>query len=102
MGYVRHPIVTEKSFLSAVIDLCKVYGYEYYHTWKSIHSPKGFPDLVMVNPSKKKLVIAELKTDNGKITKFQEDWIQWLKDCGVEAQVWRPKDWDKIVEILSK
>ena len=40
--------ITEKQLESQVKDLAKVFGYIYYHTWRSFHSPAGFPDCVLV------------------------------------------------------
>lgn len=93
--------VTEKQWLQQVVELAKLLGYDYYHTWRSIHSPAGFPDLVLVNPTKRKLLVVELKTGKGKLTPLQEKWIKYFKDCGVEAYVWRPFQWEEIVACLK-
>ena len=54
--------ITEKQFESQVKDLAKMFGWLYYHTWRSFHSPAGFPDCVMVRGNRTSF--AELKTDN--------------------------------------
>ena len=43
---VRH--MTEKALTTEVRRLAKKYDWEYYHTWISINSDPGFPDLVLV------------------------------------------------------
>lgn len=93
--------MTEKQFQQQVMDLAKMYGWEVYHTWKSIHSPAGYPDLCMVKPGR--LLYAELKTETGKITQAQQKWIDLLSASGkCEVYVWRPSGWTEIQEILTK
>ena len=94
--------ITEKAWQGQIEQLCKLLGYDYYHTWRSIHSPAGFPDLVLVNPTKRRLVIAELKTGKTKLTLLQEKWIKYFQDCGVEAYVWRPEQLEEITYLLRR
>ena len=91
---------TEKDFRQQVIDLARILGYKTYFSWTSIHSPRGFPDLVLANPEQKRVIFAELKSDKGKITPQQEEWLGILKDCGQTVYIWRPGDIEAIAEIL--
>lgn len=43
----------------------------------------------------------ELKTLVGRTTKYQDEWLQTLRDGGMEAYVWRPSDWPAIRERLT-
>lgn len=88
----------ESDLREQIRDLCKVFGWKFHFTWLAIHSPKGFPDLVLRRPPR--LIFAELKSDKGQLTPSQEDWITDLKACKQEVYVWRPKDFDTIVDIL--
>ena len=91
--------ITEKAFEGQVKDLAKVFGWRYYHTWRSIHSPAGFPDCVFVRLSR--LVFAELKSNKGKLSLEQEAWLEDLKATEkCEVYLWRPSDIDSIVEVL--
>lgn len=110
-------MITEKQFEAQVKDLAKIYGWLYYHTWRSIHSPVGFPDCVLVRPPR--LIFAELKTEKGKLTPEQGKWLETLERCQVsrgfkalgndiydiqvtpEVYLWRPDDLEKIAEILA-
>ena len=122
------PSLTEKQFESQVRDLAKIFGWVYYHTWQSIHSPAGFPDCVMVRPPR--LIFEELKNEKGKTTPEQDIWLKELEECqtvmvleplvvdkagktatlkmtkGIpiltnpEVYLWRPNDIDKVAEIL--
>ncbi|MCK9569908.1 VRR-NUC domain-containing protein [Candidatus Pacearchaeota archaeon] len=60
---------------------------------------EGFPDLVMLKPSR--MVVAEIKSDKGKLSEAQEEWLNQWELAGAEVYVWRPKDWDKIIEVLA-
>ena len=96
-------MITEKQFEAQVKDLARLLGYKYYHTWRSIHSPAGFPDCVMVRNGT--VIFAELKSDKGKLSQHQEEWIEALNkvssvSLGVQVYVWRPADFDRIVEVL--
>jgi hypothetical protein len=91
--------ITEKQFMAQIKELSAVFGWEYYHPYLSIHSPRGFPDVVLCKPPR--VIIAELKRDKGKLSPHQEKWIALLEKCpGVEAYVWRPAQMDDIVAVL--
>jgi len=89
---------SEKAFERQIKELAHVFHWKYYHTWTSIHSPRGFLDVVMTR--RERLIFAELKSDRGKLTAFQEQWVDALKKTGAEVYVWRPGDFSHIVEIL--
>lgn len=92
--------ITEKQFQQQVIDLARLCGFRVYHTWLSIRSAAGFPDLVLARPPR--LIFAELKSDRGALTPAQHDWLTALRCCaGVEVYVWRPADWEQIVAVLQ-
>ena len=94
-------VITEKQFESQIKDLAKLFGWKYYHTWRSIHSPAGFPDCVLVRG--KRLVIAELKSEKGVVSEKQQDWLDALKQVPcLEVFLWRASDetFDEIVEVL--
>ena len=94
------PAITEKDFRQMVVDLAKLCGWRVYFTWGSLHSPAGFPDLVLCRPSR--LAFIELKSDKGKLTDAQWKWLNDLKACNVEVHVWKPSQWDEIVITLER
>lgn len=81
--------ITEKQFEAQVKQLAKMFGWLYYHTWRSIHSPAGFPDCVFV---RERVVYAELKTDKGQPTPDQYEWLRALAEADQEVYLWRPSD----------
>jgi len=93
--------ITEKQFLSQVDYLAKNTGWLTYHTWNSQHSAGGFPDLCMVRGNR--LIFTELKSEVGKVTPEQINWLCKLgQTIKPEVYLWRPSDWDRIVEKLKE
>lgn len=91
--------ITEKQFESQVKELAKMFGWLYYHTWGSFHSPAGFPDCVLVRGNR--LIFAELKAEKGKVAPAQQEWLDALGNLvNSSVYLWRPADFDTIVEIL--
>lgn len=91
--------ITEKQFTSQLVDLAKTFGWLRHHSFLAIHSPSGFPDEVLVRGDR--LIFAELKSEKGKLTDRQEVWLEALRQVpGIEVFVWRPSDFERIVECL--
>ena len=92
-------IMTEKELQAQVQQLAKLGGWQFYHTWNSIHSAPGFPDNVMAKTSR--LIFAELKTELGKVTAAQQKWLDILATIpGVECYLWRPSEFEEIKKVL--
>jgi hypothetical protein len=91
--------LTEKDFRQQVIDLAHLLGWRCYFTWNSIHSPAGFPDLVMLRRGRQ--VVAELKTSRRLPTAAQQAWLEEFRAAGVETFVWRPEDLEEIASVLG-
>ncbi len=91
---------TERQFAAMVEKYLNLRGWAYYHTWNSRHSAPGFPDYVCVR-GRWAPVYVELKTNRGKLSVAQSEWIERLKQAGQEVYVWRPRDWDQLCEVLK-
>jgi hypothetical protein len=71
-----------------------------YHTLRSDGSAPGFPDLILIRPPR--LVVAELKTDRGRLSKPQRTWLDGFAACHIaEVYLWRPADRPAIERILK-
>lgn len=90
--------ITEKQWQAQVVYLARLFGYRIYHPWLSIRSERGWPDLAIFRPGR--FLLAELKSDTGKLTDAQLRMIADLTAAGVEVYVWRPRDIDRVMEIL--
>lgn len=89
---------SEKEWQWRVRNFAESRGWRCYHTWLSVRSDIGFPDLVLVRGA---VIFAELKTERGKVTAAQQEWLDALRAAGQEAFVWRPRDWPLIQERLA-
>ena len=97
---MKPPIsITESEFERQVKQLAATFSWSYYHTWRSIHSPVGFPDCVLAKPGR--LIFAELKSEVGKVSQKQQEWLDTLRAAGQEVYVWRPSQFDEVVEVLK-
>ena len=91
--------ITEKQWLAQVAEIAGLCRWTTYHGWVSVHSPAGWPDLVLCRPPR--LLFAELKSERGKTTPAQDHWLGLLGQCpGIEVFVWRPSDLDDVVRVL--
>lgn len=91
--------MSEKELQSAVRAMARLYRWADYCTWNSRHSPKGWPDLVLIRPPR--IIFAELKSATGKLTGEQDATLELLRECNLnEVYVWRPADLQNIAEIL--
>jgi hypothetical protein len=91
---------TESGFQQAVIDLATLLNWKVYHTYDSRRSEAGYPDLTCVKGQR--IIFAELKTDRGRVSPAQRDWLAALAGVpGVLACVWRPRDFAAIQAALT-
>ena len=97
---------TEADLLRNVRKLAAAFGWLCYHSWTSIHSPRGYPDLTLVRRGQGQIIFAELKRDGKNPTAAQQEWLDALAeverqtDGKVKARVWRPADLEAIMEEL--
>ena len=102
-------VMPERVWLSEVVALAKGYGWLVYHALPAQNArgrwathqmgDTGFPDLMMVHSSFGTLFV-ELKTNKGRLTSNQQDWLDVLHTAGQETHVWRPKDRHRIKQRL--
>ena len=90
----------ESELQARIVKLAESLGYLVHHEVDSRKSRAGFPDLVLCRSDR--LVMAEVKTENGKLTKKQAEWLNTLRKSGTEAYLWRPSDMPLIARILAK
>jgi hypothetical protein len=91
--------VSEKHWQDDVLEIAQLFGWRCYHTFDSRRSHPGFPDLVLARPPV--VIAAELKTDKGRLSLAQRDWLAVLEACDrVQTRLWRPQDRDRVLEEL--
>jgi hypothetical protein len=99
---------SEAGFQQAVVDLAHWNKWLVHHArpaqtnkgWRTaIQGDAGFPDLVMAKGSR--VVVAELKSDTGRVSPHQAEWLARLSHALTDVHVWSPKDWPAISEVLA-
>jgi hypothetical protein len=93
------PALSEREWQWQVVRLARLRGWATYHTFDSRRSDPGYPDLTLCRGSR--LVFAELKTDRGRLRPEQVAWLSRLRAAGAEVHVWKPRDWDTVMEVLA-
>lgn len=91
---------TEAQFQQAIIDLARALGWRVFHPFDSRRSDPGFPDLTMARSER--LLFAELKTETGKVSPTQREWLEAIVATGNEIRIWRPSDWAGIERELRR
>ena len=87
-----HQRLTERQLQDAIVECARALGYAHvYHTYLSINSESGFPDLVLLRPPR--VVLVECKAERGVVSSAQEEWLAAWAACGAETLVARPADW---------
>ena len=103
--------VKEENFLSQIQYLAHMFGWRVAHFrpartkygWRTAIAGDGagFPDICMVKG--KRIIFAELKSETGKVHPNQQQWLDALSTTGkVEVYLWRPSQFDDIVEVLRE
>lgn len=91
--------MSEAQWQADVSKLAHLLGWRHvYHTHDSRRSAPGFPDLVLV---RERVVFCELKTDTGKLSPAQRDWLTALYGAGAEVYVARPRQERELSRVLS-
>lgn len=107
--------VTEREFQGRILTTAQMYGWRHMHIGESTKRVRrggkyitvadpdtaGWPDLVLCHRRRGRIVFREVKTDKGRITDNQRDWLDLLEACGMDVGVWRPRDWNDILKELS-
>ncbi|HEY8819558.1 MAG TPA: VRR-NUC domain-containing protein [Candidatus Limnocylindrales bacterium] len=121
-------VTSERDLLGQIIKLSALLGWEAAHfrpalTQRGWRTPvqgslgKGFPDLILVRSRDRRLILAELKSNAGKLSPDQVrvhevlealDGASWSSSSAgawrdrheIGIYVWRPRDWDSIVDVL--
>lgn len=99
---------SEADFTAQVLELARIRGWRRAHFrpartakgWRTAVQGDGvgFPDLVLIRGSR--LVVAELKTNRGRVRPEQSEWLAAFVTAGAETYLWRPSDWPEIEEVL--
>lgn len=101
-------LISEREWQSQVTQAAEMLGWSWAHfrpamTTKGWRTPvsgplgAGFVDLVMVRGDR--LIMAELKSQAGRLTPVQRNVLDVLRPAA-EVHVWRPADLEIVMEVL--
>lgn len=92
-------LLRERDWQEVVVAYARIKGWFVYHTHDSRRSAPGFPDLVLVRSGR--IVMAELKTETGRIRPDQARWIEALSAVpSITVRIWRPSQWTDVRDTL--
>lgn len=68
---------------------------------------RGWPDWVMTRPTPPRVVFLELKGftatgRRGKVSVDQQEWLDRLRECGLDTRVFWPDQYDELVAWLRQ
>ena len=104
--------MTETDLKSIVVNLARRYGWLIHHDlpamnirgrWAThVEGDVGFPDLLLVHPNRGQMLVVELKSEKGKTTTSQDNWLAAFALAGIENHVVRPNDLEFITHRLTR
>lgn len=97
-GVVTELALTEKQWERQVRDYAALRGWKVMKHQIAYRSPSGWPDLFLVRAER--ALAMELKSERGKVSPAQEEWLSALTRAGIQAIVARPSDWDMVAWLL--
>jgi hypothetical protein len=110
------PKIFEAEFQAQVVALARLSGWRVAHFrkvrvrradgstyWETpvAADGKGFLDLELVHPRRKRFLKVECKVPPNRPTPEQLEWLAAYEAAGIDARVWYPADWPEIESVLS-
>lgn len=96
--------MAEDELLIGITDALTIGGWRWTHARRSdlavSMGHQGFPDVFAVHPTRMLAIGLELKTDRGRATPEQLDWLASLRMAGIWTALIRPADYDRILELV--
>jgi hypothetical protein len=92
--------MNERELQDAVVEAARQLGWLVYHTHDSRHSEAGLPDLILVHPTRGRVIVVELKAEGKQPTDAQWTWLRAFANAGVPAFVVRPGGLDRLLAEL--
>ncbi len=69
------------------------------HCWRAVQT---FRPVLLILTRGKRMLVAVLKAEKGRLTDLQDQWLGSFADAGAEVYEWRPADMDVIERILTE
>lgn len=88
---------TEAQFQAAVKEAAEKHGWLVFHWPNALINPI-WPDLTLIRGGR--IIFAELKREDGKLSRKQRERLHELAAAGMTVHVWKPSHWELIETIL--
>lgn len=95
---MKAPMMKEKDITIQIRNVLKLYGIFHWKVFQSLGSTPGVPDILGILPGGRMLAI-EVKTEKGKLSPHQEQFIKNINDNGGLAFVAR--SFSDVVQTLG-
>lgn len=94
---------SEREWMDRVIAFARHHGWTVIHALDSRGTEAGLPDLICHRgPGHAcRLVVAELKTESGKLTPEQLACLSGFESVCPHVYVWRPADWPAVQRVFA-
>lgn len=92
-------ITQEAVWQRQLVGAARQLGFRSYHTDISKGSNAGYPDLTIIGHGR--CFFVEVKTEKGRLSEKQMDWLEELRQNGQLAIVCRPRDWDVFADLIN-
>ena len=96
--------VDEDDVMKGVMDAAGFGGWMSFHVGRSdlglVQGTSGFPDVVLVHPGRRRLLVLELKREDGRYRPGQAEWLEAFRRAGVDARTIRPGDLEALEDEL--
>ena len=108
----RSHVTSEREFQRTVISLAHTFHWKVAHFRTAMNARgvymtpvgadgAGWPDLVLVHPTRGTVLFRELKAEKGRLDPKQVAWGRWLTAAGCDWAMWKPSQINEIAVLLS-
>lgn len=99
--------MTEKELQTSLVRALRTFGWVDYEAWKSMHSPRGWPDIFARRDLN--VIVWELKNATSKPTPEQIEWLNWWSSFAISVHpaarvhvaLVRPADLEEAYKLIG-
>lgn len=104
--------VTEAEFQSQILDVLRLHGWSCAHfraaqmqsgRWATPVQADGagFPDILALHPRAGDALAIELKSERGRTSPRQLQWLAWFEAAQIDSVLWRPSMIDEAIVRIA-
>lgn len=93
--------VPERDLQATALQLMRIVGWRTFCDRMAFRSDAGWPDITAIHTEMKRTLFVECKTEKGKLSAKQEEWLTDLSRAGNETFLLRPSYWERFVRLVT-